>query len=109
MYRLKLNVSSCSVNNQVIEDHEPRDSDFWGVHLDSLKKDGFIEKMPEVEGDGEEGDDKTPLVKPKPKPKGKGKPAEGEPPSDDEKSGEGDGEEGDDSLESQEGEKGTQE
>lgn len=54
MYRLKLNVSSCTVRNTVIEDHEPRDREFWGDKLEGLLSAGFLEEVKEPQDEIEE-------------------------------------------------------
>jgi hypothetical protein len=54
MYRLKLNVSACTVHNIVIEDHDPRPKEFWGSKLNQLIEGDFLEevgKEKEVEAD----------------------------------------------------------
>lgn len=47
MYRLKLAVSSCTAQNRVVEDHEPRSAAFWGDKLNWLLDNGFLEEVKE--------------------------------------------------------------
>lgn len=47
MYRLKESVSSCTVKNTIVQDHEPRPLEFWGDKLKWLLENGFIEVIEE--------------------------------------------------------------